>query len=259
MYEKELESMIKAAYDAEVKIKEVYASAFAVEIKEDNSPVTAADKGADAMIRKELHEKFPSYAFLTEESADDKARLKNDYVFIVDPVDGTKEFVARNGEFCTNIALAYQHELVVGVVNIPMKNVLYYAIKGQGAFKLERGKKPVQIHVDDKTSDLTCLRSKSFFVPSEAALIEKHKDKITHVVSKGAALKFCLIAEGSAEISYRESSGTKEWDIAAGMIILQEAGGFLLKHDGSTYHFNRDDVYNHDPYMLVNRKENMLL
>jgi 3'(2'), 5'-bisphosphate nucleotidase len=251
--------MIKAAYDAEVKIREVYATPFDVEIKSDNSPVTAADKGADAMIRKELHEKFPHYAFLTEESADDKSRLKNDYVFIVDPVDGTKEFVAKNGEFCTNIALAYQHEIVVGVVNVPMKNVLYYAVKGQGAYRLERGKAPVRIQVDDKTSDLTCLRSRSFFTPAEQALMEKHKDKITHVVCQGAAMKFCLIAEGKAEISYRESGGTKEWDIAAGKIILEEAGGYLLKHDGSTYHFNREDVYNHDPYILVNRKENVLL
>ncbi|MCH3909062.1 MAG: 3'(2'),5'-bisphosphate nucleotidase CysQ [Bacilli bacterium] len=259
MWEKELKSMIKAAYDAEVKIKEVYSKPFEVEIKSDNSPVTAADKGADSMIRKELHESFPSYAFLTEESKDDKSRLLNDYVFIVDPVDGTKEFVSRNGEFCTNIALSYKHEIVVGVINIPMQNVLYYAVKGEGAYKLERGGTPVRIHVDDKTDAFTVLRSKSFFTEGEKILIEKHKDKIARVISKGAALKFCEIAEGKAELSYRESPGTKEWDIAAGQIIIMEAGGYILKHDGSVYTFNRDDVYNHDPYVLVNRKENILL
>lgn len=259
MFEKELESMKKAALDAEKKIKEVYATAFAVEIKSDNSPVTAADKGADQLIRAELHTRFPNYAFLTEESQDDKTRLTNDYVFIVDPVDGTKEFVARNGQFCTNIALAYRHEVVAGVINIPMQNVMFFAIKGQGAFKQEKGHSPVRIHVDEKRDHLTCLRSGSFFNDKEKALIEKHQDKITQVLVVGAALKFCAIAEGKAEISFRESAGTKEWDIAAGTIILKEAGGFIQKHDGSEYAFNRDDVYNREGYILANRLENILL
>ena len=146
MYEKELAAMIQAALDAEKGILKVYSKPFQVEIKSDNSPVTEADKGADTLIRQELGQAFPKYAFLTEESKDDKKRLENDYVFIVDPVDGTKEFVSRNGEFCTNIALAYKHEVVVGVINIPMKNVIYYAVKGEGAFKLEKGKQPVRIH-----------------------------------------------------------------------------------------------------------------
>lgn len=258
MYERELQAMIKAAKDAENVIREVYESAFDVEIKSDDSPVTAADKGADALIREELHEAFPGYAFLTEESADDKSRLDNDDVFIVDPVDGTKEFVARNGEFTTNIALSYANEIVAGVINVPMKHVLYYAVKGQGAFRLEEGKAPVQIHVSSKTSDLTCLRSRSFFQKDEEALIAKHQDKIKRLTSLGAALKFCAIAEGKAEISYRLSAGTKEWDIAAGTIILQEAGGLIQKPDGTEYSFNRDDVYNRQGYMLANRKENLL-
>jgi 3'(2'), 5'-bisphosphate nucleotidase len=259
MYERELAAMQKAAFDAEKKIKEVYQTAFAVEMKSDNSPVTAADKGADELIRQELHRSFPSYALLTEESKDDLSRLNNDDVFIVDPVDGTKEFVARNGEFTTNIALAHNHQVVAGVVNVPMKDVMYFALKGQGAFKWEKGKDPVRIHVSDKVTGLTALRSRSFFGPNEKALLDKHADKIATVETLGAALKFCAIAEGKAEISYRESPGTKEWDIAAGTIILQEAGGLILKRDGSEYAFNRPDVYNREGYMLMNRKENWLL
>jgi 3'(2'), 5'-bisphosphate nucleotidase len=259
MYEQELAAMQKAARDAEKKIREVYETNFQVEIKSDDSPVTAADKGADFMIRKELHERFPAYALLTEESQDDLSRLNNDYVFIVDPVDGTKEFVARNGEFTTNIALSYRHEIVAGVINVPMKDVMYYAVKGQGAYKVEKGKKPVRIHVSDKIDHLTALRSRSFFNENEKALLEKHADIITAIETMGAALKFCAIAEGRAEISYRESPGTKEWDIAAGTIILKEAGGLILKHDGSEYTFNRTDVYNRQGYVLMNRKENFLL
>lgn len=258
MYEKELASMIKAAYDAEELILKVYAEHFAVEIKSDNSPVTAADKGADALIRNELGTSFPAYAFLTEESKDDKSRLENDYVFIIDPVDGTKEFVSKNGQFCTNIALAYKHEAVVGVINIPTRQTLYYAIKGQGAYKLERGKEPVRIHVSSKDSNLTVLRSISFFNDQEEAIIRKHKDRITHIEPLGAALKFCAIAEGEAELSYRVSPNTKEWDIAAGTIILKEAGGCIKKADGSEYAFNRVDVYNREGYMLANKESNLL-
>jgi 3'(2'), 5'-bisphosphate nucleotidase len=230
-----------------------------VEVKSDDSPVTAADKGADSLIRAELRKQFPSYAFLTEESQDDKSRLSNDFVFIVDPVDGTKEFVSRNGEFCTNIALAYRHEAVVGVINIPVQNVLYYAIKGQGAFRKEKGKEPVRIHVSSRDDRLFVVRSISFFNKQEETLIEKHKDRIAKVISLGAALKFCSIAEGNADLSYRESPNTKEWDIAAGTVILKEAGGFILKHDGSEYAFNRDDVYNREGYVLANKRSNILL
>lgn len=258
MYEKELAAMIQAALDAEKGILKVYSKPFQVEIKSDNSPVTEADKGADTLIRQELGQVFPQYAFLTEESKDDKKRLENDYVFIVDPVDGTKEFVSRNGEFCTNIALAYKHEVVVGVINIPMKNVIYYAVKGEGAFKLEKGKQPVRIHVSSKDSNLTVLRSISFFNEQEETLIRNHKDRITHVEALGAALKFCAIADGSADISYRVSPNTKEWDIAAGTVILKEAGGFIKKFDGTEYAFNRDDVYNRQGYMLANKSSNLL-
>lgn len=115
MWEKELQAAIEAGVKARAKIMEIYEKGFDVEIKEDNSPVTAADKAADKIIRDHLHKVFPSHAFLTEESEDNDERLSNDYVWIVDPVDGTKDFVARDGGFTTNIALAYKHELVVGV------------------------------------------------------------------------------------------------------------------------------------------------
>jgi 3'(2'), 5'-bisphosphate nucleotidase len=259
MYEKELQAMIKAAYDAEKVIKEIYAKPFSVEIKSDNSPVTAADKGADALIRKELSSSFPTYGLLTEESKDDKSRLEKENIFIVDPVDGTKEFVAHNGEFCTNIGLAHNHEVVAGVINVPMIDTIYYAIKGQGAYKMVKGREPVRIHVNNKDTNLTCLISKSFFNEKEDAMIKKHSDKIRLVTSLGAAMKFCAIAEGKAEVSYRMGSSTKEWDIAAGDIILSEAGGYMGKPDGTSYKYNRDDVYNREGYVLANKKENAKL
>lgn len=258
MYEKQIQAMIKAARASEAIIMEIYATDFAVEIKSDDSPVTAADKGADAKIREVLGGEFPEYGFLTEESQDTKDRLHKEDVFIVDPLDGTKEFVKRNGEFCTNIALSHNHEIVAGVINMPAKNKLYYAVKGEGAYRINPDGSVDRIHVSDRGDHLRCVMSRSFLKEEEVALLEKHKDKISENWAAGAAVKFCTIAEGGAEISFRMSHGTKEWDTAAGDLLLEEAGGFMRKFDGTRYTYNREDVYNRDPYELVNKLENFL-
>lgn len=258
MWEKELNAAIEAGLLAKEKIMEIYEKGFDVEIKEDNSPVTLADKTADKMIREYLHKLFPTYAFLTEESEDHKERLLNDHVWIVDPVDGTKDFVARDGGFTTNIGLAYKHELVVGVVVVPTTGEVYFASKGQGAF-YRNGEHTEKIHVNDKLDDLTCLCSVFHTNDKELALIDKHKDKIKHVAKVGSSLKPCRIAHGKAELSYRLSAGTKEWDTAACQIIVEEAGGVFQEPDGGKITYNREDVYNRKGYIIANRKENILL
>lgn len=259
MWEKELEKAIEAGKAAQKEILKIYHQKFEVEIKEDNSPVTLADKTADALIRKMLQESFPNYAFLTEESEDDLSRRKNDYCWIVDPVDGTKDFVARNNEFTTNIALAYKGEVVVGVIVIPALDTIYYATKGGGTYKVVSDSAPEKCHVNDKLENLTVLTSRFHVNEKELSLIEKHKDKITKRATFGSSLKACKIAEGKAELSYRMSSGTKEWDIAASQIIVEEAGGVLLKPSGERITYNREDVYNREGYVIANMKKNMLL
>ena len=258
MWEEQLKAAIDAGLKARVKIMEIYNRGFDVEIKDDNSPVTLADKTADLIIRKELHKAFPEYAFLTEESEDDPSRLDNDYVWIVDPVDGTKDFVAKDDQFTTNIALAYKHELVVGVVIAPATGDIYFASRGNGAYHRVNGVNKL-MHVNDKTEDLTCLTSVFHFNEVESKLIEKHSDKIKHVMKYGSSLKPCRIAEGLAEITYRMSAGTKEWDTGACQIIVEEAGGLFVEPDGGKITYNRKDVYNRKGYIVVNRKENILL
>lgn len=258
MWEKELKAAIEAGLLAKEKILEIYNMDFDVEIKSDDSPVTLADKKADEIIKKHLSSIFKDYAFLTEESDDDLSRLDNDYVWIIDPVDGTKDFVAKDGGFTTNIALSYKHEVVVGVVIVPTRDEIYFATKGGGAF-YQKGDKIEQIHVNDKLEDLTCLRSVFHFNEYEKSLIEKHKDKIKHVEKFGSSLKPCRIAHGLAEITYRVSPNTKEWDTAACQIIVEEAGGLFIEPDGNRILYNRKDVYNRNGYIVVNRKENILL
>lgn len=258
MWEKELNAAIIAGLLAKDKIMEIYNAPFDVEIKDDNSPVTLADKTADKMIREYLHKEFPLYAFLTEESEDNKERLSNDLVWIVDPVDGTKDFVAKDDQFTTNIALAYKHKVVVGVVVVPATGEIYYASKGNGAFH-RVGNKVTMMHVNDKLDDLTCLTSVFHLTEEEKALMEKHKDVIKHIEKLGSSLKPCAIADGKAEITYRTSPNTKEWDTAASQIIVEEAGGVFVEPNGKPIRYNREDVYNRNGYIACNRKENILL
>ena len=258
MWEEELEVAKELAVRAGKKIMEFYHSSFDVEIKGDDSPVTSADFASNQIIINGLKEKFPTFAILSEEIADDLSRLNNDYVWIIDPLDGTQDFVDHGSGFAVNIALAYKHELVVGVVYIPVSEELYFASKDNGSFYQIDG--IIQkIHVNDKTTDLTCLNSIHYFNNREKETIEKHRDRIARYYPAGASIKPCLIARGEAEISYRLSSNTKEWDTAAPQMILEEAGGLVRKIDGTTITYNREDVHNREWYIWMNREENFLL
>lgn len=257
-----LKKELDVALDAAIKSKEIilkyYHSNFDVEIKDDNSPVTNADKDSDKLIREILHNEFPNYAFLTEESVDDKSRLNNDYVWIVDPVDGTKDFINKDDEFTTNIALSYKHEVVLGVVSIPAKNEIYYAIKGEGAYHIDSDGNIKRISVNNKTQDLICLTSVFHTNENDLKIIEKHKGKIKEIQKCGSSIKACRIADGSAEISFRTTNGTKEWDTAAFQIIVEEAGGYVVKPNGERILYNRDDVFNREGYYIVNRLDNII-
>ncbi len=259
MYEKELKAAINAALEASKAIMEVYSSPFQVEEKSDHSPVTLADKRSDAIIREILSKATPKYAFLTEESDDDRRRLKKDYVWIVDPLDGTSDFVNRDGEFAINIALSYRHSLVLGVIYLPTLELLYYAVKGEGAYRKDKDGKISLIRVNGKTEKLTVLTSRTHMSVQEKAMIQKHGDRIAYQASMGSSAKFCAIAEGQAELSYRLSQGTKEWDVAPGDLIIREAGGVVLQTDMTPFTYNREDVYNRKGYILCNRPENILL
>lgn len=259
MFERELKLMIEACQKAKVEIMKIYRQEFDVEIKEDDSPVTLADKIADRLIREILSKEFPDYAFLTEESEDDLERRKNDYLFVVDPVDGTKDFVAKDDMFTTNVGLVYKEEVVAGVVYVPARDEYYFAIKGQGAYYCKEGSEPVKIHVNDKLEDLTMLISVFHTTKNEEAIIENNKDRITKVERYGSAIKACRIAQGLAEVSFRLGNGTKEWDTAASQIVVLEAGGVFAKPDLSPITYNRVDVYNREGFVILNRKENLLV
>lgn len=255
-----IEDAYQAALLASQEIMAIYQTDFSFVTKDDYSPVTIADQKADVIIRKYLKSKYPNFGFLTEESSDDFLRLNQDYVWVVDPIDGTKDFIAKNDEFTINIALIHQQQVIVGLVHIPAKQDTYYAIQGEGSFHRFAGQDK-RIVVNQKVSQLTVLTSRFHLQPIEKDVIQKYQNlgKITKIETFGSALKACRIAEGLAELSYRLSPGTKEWDTAASDLIVTEAGGFFLKPNKEKYLYNRRDVRNLEGYIIANRLENFLL
>jgi len=253
-YEKELNAAIEAGLEAKKAVLKYYYSFFDVEIKSDNSPVTSADKESDKIIRDYLSIRFPNYAFLTEESIDNKERLNNDYVWIIDPIDGTEDYIKHDDEFTINIALCYKHKIVVGVVLIPAKNLIYFASQDNGSYVFIDGISK-KIRVNDNIEDLKAYVSRSHFRDDEKEIINKNKS-IKTIESVGSSIKACYIANGYGELTFRTSDGTKEWDTAAFQIIVEEAGGLVLKWDKTPITYNREDVYNRGGYVVLNRIEN---
>lgn len=255
MYQDKVSSIIQILEQATSIIKTNTCSPLEVENKEDGSPVTNIDKKLDQFLREELTKLFPNHAFLTEESVDDLSRLDNDYAWIIDPIDGTEDFVKGQFEYTINVALAYKHEIVMGFIMVPSKEELYYAIKGEGSYFIFNGNKE-RIHVSNKIDNLIVLSSPFHESELEKEYFKHHQDKIKEIVKCGAAYKACLIARGLGDCTYRFSCHNKEWDTAAPDIIVSEAGGYLLNGDGTKMTYNRKDVVNHNGYLILNNLNN---
>ena len=209
-------------------------------LKSDESPVTKADILANNHIVENLKKEFPDYSILSEESADDLSRLKNSFCFLVDPLDGTKEFIKRTDEFTVNIALSRNYEIVAGVIYAPAVNDLYFAAKSAGAFRYFHGKE-TEISVSDITTNPRIAVSRSHRTAQEDLFIEKNN--ISQVIEAGSSIKGCLIARGDTEIYYRHGR-TMEWDTAAMQIIIEEAGGEMKNADGSRIEYNKENPEN---------------
>jgi len=249
-----LETAKRLARDAGRIILRVYEKDFSVEYKEDDSPVTEADKKANDLIVNGLHEKYPECAILSEESQSDRERLKNDWCFIIDPLDGTKEFIKKNGEFTVNIALAFRGKPVLGVIGIPVTGELYYAVREMGAFYEKEGN-ALKIRVSDRTTDIRLMASRSHKSDKLQALIERNN--IRNVYTAGSAIKGCLIARGEAEVYYRFGY-TMEWDTAAMQCIVEEAGGIFRQMDDSEMTYNRINNLNEKGFYIINHPANKL-
>jgi 3'(2'), 5'-bisphosphate nucleotidase len=252
-----LTTAIIAALQAGKAILEVYHSGeFDVEIKGDNSPLTRADTASHNVIMSYLTK--TDIPVLSEEGRDISYQERKDWkhLWIVDPIDGTKEFIKRNGEFTVNIALIENQKSLIGVIFVPVTGVLYFSIKAMGAFKtkvdlnnynidtiLEKSQK-LPLQREDKT--FTVVASRSHMSPETETYVEKMKEKhgAVNLISKGSSLKLCMVAEGTANC-YPRFAPTMEWDTAAGQAICEHAGFQVI--DWKTKEdmlYNREELLN---------------
>jgi len=249
-YEKILPEIISLARAAGYQILKIYDTDFEVDHKQDESPLTAADLAAHRCIVDGLKKLRVQWPILSEESATTRPfseRASWSPYWLVDPLDGTKEFVKRNGEFTVNIALIEGHKPVLGVVHVPVTGVTYFAAQGHGAFRKLGTDEPVAIRVHDQARTPRVVGSRSHRGP----LIDQYLENLGahEMVPMGSSLKFCVVAEGGADV-YPRLGPTSEWDTAAAHAVINGAGGRVVHLDGSDLTYNaKEDILN--PHFMV--------
>jgi len=255
----QLLDIIKTSIVAGEKIIEVYQSDFAVENKEDNSPLTLADKKSHQTIVEYLTQNYEEIPIISEEGAVVPYDVRRDweYYWLIDPLDGTKEFVKRNGEFTVNIALIHNGYPVLGVIYAPVLDVIYFAKKGLGSFKLAGSKSIDQIDEatllanaeklpNVKNEVVSVIGSRSHMSDETKEYIEEVKARYGEVAftSAGSSLKLCYVAEGKADV-YPRFAPTMEWDTAAGQAIIEQSGGLVLEAQTSKrVRYNKENLLN---------------
>jgi len=242
-----LAQLTAIAKDAGKAILDIYHDANfsqVVDFKADDSPLTLADKAAHEVIVEALAKLTPQIPIISEEGKDITYDTRKDWelFWLVDPLDGTKEFIKRNGEFTVNIALIKQHTPVLGVIYVPVKDVLYTGnVANQTAAKTE-GSQTAPLQVNNNTENLIAVRSRSHANEAEEALLKEYG--VTDSISVGSSLKFCMVAEGKADIYYRHGP-TMEWDTAAGHAIVVAAGGKVYANTSNEpFTYNKEVLLN---------------
>ncbi len=245
----ELEKIVAIAKEAGDAIMEIYKRDFAVSYKDDTSPLTEADLKANEIICTQLEQLYPKIPIMSEENKQTPydVRKKWEYYWCIDPIDGTKEFIKKNGEFTVNIALINKKVPVLGVVYAPAIDEMYKAKKGEGAFKNEI-KLPHKVNTNKKKK-LFVVASKSHLSEQTQKFINALESEDIEQVSKGSSLKLCMVAEGVADI-YPRLAPTMEWDTAAAHAIVLESGKRVLQYETEEeLEYNKENLLN--PWFIV--------
>jgi len=254
-----LPEIVALARRAGEAIMEVYRSGDAgTTSKADDSPLTLADLASHQIIVAGLKNLTPYIPILSEEAADIPYAERKQWIryWLVDPLDGTREFIKRNGEFTVNIALIENGVPVIGVVYAPVLDVCYYAATGAGAF-VQRGKtaaRPIKVKLHTAGKTIKVVASRSHGDGRTATLLEQIG--ACESISMGSSLKFCLVAEGEAHL-YPRLGPTMEWDTAAAHAVVNEAGGTVCDTAGQELRYNKQDLHNPEFYVLPANDEAM--
>lgn len=260
----------KIAEEAGEQIMQIYRKDFEVIEKDDRSPLTAADQASHAVIKQGLSRLYPEIPVLSEEGEDIayEERQAWSMFWLVDPLDGTKEFIKRNGEFTVNIALVEEGFPILGVIYVPVTKTMYVGSRQEGAYKVdaegiqeqischqlsihlrtsakaeERGEEAIGDNLLSR--ELTLVESRSHPSPELEALMAKLSKYYTNIqrIQKGSSLKLCAVAEGVADL-YPRLGPTMEWDTAAGQAIIEAAGGEVLTLSGERFRYNKESLRN---------------
>jgi 3'(2'), 5'-bisphosphate nucleotidase len=242
----------RIAAEAAEAILKIYEQAdFQVDLKADTSPLTQADLASHQCIVSCLQALTPDLPVLSEESGNITYQERQHWstFWLVDPLDGTREFIKRNGEFTVNIALIHNHRPVLGVVHVPVLHLTYWAAAGQGAFKTE-GDVTARLHASAALGQaMKVVASRSHAGPETQAFLDNlRQDYDLDVVSKGSALKLCLVAEGAADL-YPRLGPTMEWDTAAAQCVVEQAGGRVTTFQNKSLAYNKANLLN--PFFIV--------
>lgn len=248
----EIDFAAKVAREAATIVNTFYVGSSEVRYKTDDEPVTEADRSANQHIVARIQAMFPEDGILSEESKDDLTRLGKSRVWIVDPLDGTKEFIARNGEFSIMIGLAIEGRPVLGVVMQPDPGLLYVGAVNHGAYMVEAGERiPLTVSDCDQVSKMVLVSSRSH----RQQIVDKIRSALritSERVSGSVGLKVGLISRQLADLYVHPSPGCKEWDICAPYALLEAAGGRMTDCWGNPLVFNKRDVRAHNGLVATN-------
>ncbi|MGH7195996.1 MAG: 3'(2'),5'-bisphosphate nucleotidase CysQ [Candidatus Saccharimonadales bacterium] len=245
-----LNKVVAIALEAGREVLEIYESDdFKTTYKTDNSPLTRADLAANKMILHGLKDLTPNIAIVSEESLDDvpEKRFSQDYVWLVDPLDGTKEFVNKSPDFTVNIGLVENGQPVLGAVYAPARDLLYYGAKGLGAWKKTGNQKPAEISVQPRRAKPVVAVSHSHVNQQTLEFLKQLGEH--EKVDMGSSLKLCFVADGTIDI-YPRLAPTMEWDTAAADAVVRAAGGQVLNYETKKpLTYNKPDL--HNPFFVV--------
>lgn len=260
MYRREMEVALRLAREAGALILDYYDRPVHVESKQEagtsyTEPVTVADRAANELIVTGLHREFPEDGILAEESLDTERRLGKGRVWMIDPLDGTNGFIARDGDFAVQIGLAVEGRSVLGVVFQPLPDVLFYAAEGAGTWIERHGFEPERARVSDHraVNEMRLAASRSHRSPRMDRVLEVLglKDEVRR---GSVGVKIGLIVERQCDLYIHLSARTKQWDTCAPEVILREAGGRFTDLFGEPFLYNAPDVQNHNGIVATNGK-----
>ncbi len=244
---KHIEQLIQIARDAGHAILGIYDTEYVIVNKEDHSPLTDADRASHEVIMQGLRELDPTIPVMSEEGSHTSYEERQDWriFWLVDPLDGTKEFIKKNGEFTVNLALIEGNYPIFGLIHVPVTGMTYVGTPS-GAYLLDSNNQRTDIHVTaPRDHEITIVESRSHPSPEgELWMASLQRSYATiHRIEKGSSLKLCAVADGSAHV-YPRLGPTMEWDIAAGQAIIEAAGGQVVDLQGQRFAYNKENLLN---------------